>query len=1624
MVSRYVTNGPVKQEGFIMPPPPPTHYRMIPPQRADTGFHVTPPQTYVPPPPNQTGNQGPAIRGMAPTGPPNQSSTPPNSDLKVQMSQSVNLAFVPQSVRSGTPSYFRPPPNTQPPRMPNHRIQGQQPVFPPQSTPFMQPMAQVQPIYCMSYYSSAAGQRPAIIQPQYFPGQTFTTIYSQTPQQTQPYMNYPYLPRGAQPQVVASPPQNLPQVPQQALPLPPTSQQAVGQQKKRRAKAIPIIDPESGKDKLDEIFVENDSHPASGESSARQTPQPPYMPNKEIQNAFNKQVTMVINQEKMDEMEQSPSPSLEQHIDTQPVYQSLPPNSQAVHISNRNDLVHSSKLQLPTKEFVPSATHINAAKEVTPVVSANVITAEVTINKQTRESPIKNRKPRDLQVTKEVKEPLAVFDKKEEYKIKDKEEPKVKEPTSPPVPSMMASTKEQKEVSNQREEKKSVKKEKVDQKSTIPPPVELLAENGAQQNSVSVPAQENGKAKQRNKDAQKQTQAPSQTVPSNHKPSTIPVPQTQPSKPNNKTNKMKELNMKGANKEGTDMDAFSDNTQPIDTVVVTNTNTTTNDTLTTNDLINPNDSNKKIESNDLLTIKSESKILPKKVDVTDIVKDVPKPFVAPVEPCDETDRIEYDNDKIVQAKNEANTKVNTENESNIIELRSSLPYKDDQWSPSNTAGKKVYDKDFLLALRYVPKSRKKPENLLDIIVQEDRGRIGDINRYPLGGKPTDFTPTFSGSNYTGKSMSTQRSTLPKRNSQQGKSGGNTKGNKSSSVIRSISVRGDVKLNESENAWKPARFISSANMSDDEKKTQELYKKVRGVLNKLTPQKFDTLLVQVRALAIDTKERLQGVIDLVFEKAVDEPNFSVAYALMCKELALMQVPANNKRDGEASVNFRKLLVTRCQMEFEKNSVDETTRNGKVKEIEECTDPEKKKELQLLLEEDDRRIRRKSVGNIRFIGELFKQQMLTVNIMMRCLTHLLENKEEESLECLCKLLSTIGKDLEEKKVDLSTIFHTIREIVDKKHGKISSRVRFMLQDVIDLRNSKWIPRRQDLNPKTIDQIQKEANDEQLTIQAMNAVPITPRKDDRSTAGSGTGKRGARNTSDQEGWSTATSSRSKFSVQSDKLKNKPPQIDEPLGSSQMFGTWMRGSNIKPSTQTPSTGNMYAALESIGNDVDKRSAMNYASKDPYHSKGASLERNFKHSFEDGRGSRSGSQHRLPHESQRSKPVLPTPQNISKSNPPTVPKPRQPPVEQIQPEQLDQLQRKITNILEEYLNDCNTVEECDEDIRASLDPSALPKLVSESYILVLERSKTARTATGCLFGKLIQRFTLSIDNYCAGLEEVLNQADDLTIDIPKIWDYLAEIIAPVINENAVALVRLHKSFDIIIKQGHAPKLLDPLFKLVIAEKGPNYLHSFWQNSGLSFSDFMEQSQVTNFIQENQLEFLLGGSNSVVSQSELTYEQIHKKLLEFFANDNSLDDILGWIEANIGDRVHEKQFVRTLATAFFENSIVMSKLKTENLRKHYSLLLRIIDGRLDYELECLYALQALINKLEHPQGILLSICGSLYDDGIFSHDCFVKWEISDNPAEQEGKGVALKQLTSFFTQLKEADEETSSTEDA
>jgi hypothetical protein len=59
---------------------------------------------------------------------------------------------------------------------------------------------------------------------------------------------------------------------------------------------------------------------------------------------------------------------------------------------------------------------------------------------------------------------------------------------------------------------------------------------------------------------------------------------------------------------------------------------------------------------------------------------------------------------------------------------------------------------------------------------------------------------------------------------------------------------------------------------------------------------------------------------------------------------------------------------------------------------------------------------SLGLIKFIGELFKLQMLTERIMHECVKKLLwnvDNPEEEEIESLCKLLTTVGRILDTAK-----------------------------------------------------------------------------------------------------------------------------------------------------------------------------------------------------------------------------------------------------------------------------------------------------------------------------------------------------------------------------------------------------------------------------------------------------------------------------------------------------------------------------------------------------------------------------------------------------------------------------------
>ena len=83
------------------------------------------------------------------------------------------------------------------------------------------------------------------------------------------------------------------------------------------------------------------------------------------------------------------------------------------------------------------------------------------------------------------------------------------------------------------------------------------------------------------------------------------------------------------------------------------------------------------------------------------------------------------------------------------------------------------------------------------------------------------------------------------------------------------------LEMTENRWKPAK------PTDEEEK---VYKTVKGLLNKLTLEKFDTLYEQIEDVGITTAPLLRGFVVLLYDKAVMEPTFISMYAKMCEKLA--------------------------------------------------------------------------------------------------------------------------------------------------------------------------------------------------------------------------------------------------------------------------------------------------------------------------------------------------------------------------------------------------------------------------------------------------------------------------------------------------------------------------------------------------------------------------------------------------------------------------------------------------------------------------------------------------------------------------------------------------------------------
>jgi translation initiation factor 4G len=183
-----------------------------------------------------------------------------------------------------------------------------------------------------------------------------------------------------------------------------------------------------------------------------------------------------------------------------------------------------------------------------------------------------------------------------------------------------------------------------------------------------------------------------------------------------------------------------------------------------------------------------------------------------------------------------------------------------------------------------------------------------------------------------------------------------------------------------------------------------------------------------------------------------------------------------------VNFRTMLLTKCQKEFDTDFYSEINYDKLESEDEACTDEAKRKELQELADDKLSKAKRRSLGNIRFIGELFKLNMLTEGIMNDCIERLLKQEsDEENIECLCRLLTTIGKEVDKpnNSAKMKVYFEKLEGIAKKKDC-VTAGTRFIILDLIDLRGNKWVPRVSEEQKRIANEIAKNQANEKRNIQ----------------------------------------------------------------------------------------------------------------------------------------------------------------------------------------------------------------------------------------------------------------------------------------------------------------------------------------------------------------------------------------------------------------------------------------------------------------------------------------------------------------------------------------------------------------
>lgn len=590
-----------------------------------------------------------------------------------------------------------------------------------------------------------------------------------------------------------------------------------------------------------------------------------------------------------------------------------------------------------------------------------------------------------------------------------------------------------------------------------------------------------------------------------------------------------------------------------------------------------------------------------------------------------------------------------------------------------------------------------------------------------------------------------------------------------------------------------------------------------------------------------------------------------------------------RTAIKNCSFKRILLNACQEEFEKDNIyEELEENYKKAKAEDKITPEMETDYQ------EKRMIMKSrmLGNIRFIGELYRKGMLQERIMHECImklmgvhvkdgvltaTHPSDSPDEENLESLCKLLSTMGKDLEKKgsaQGAMGSYFQYLEKVL-LKDKRLCSRINFMIKDVIDLRNNRWEPRRKELKTKTLTEIRKEAEREQ------QKPPVS------APSGGGGGRSDSfrmdtrRSNSARDGGFSSQRSTMAPVYQSQSMSSRSSSSNKmPLPLDRARGI-QRDDSVKtgPQGRPASFGNASRRGGAAGGTPASFSSRSRNSVGP--------ESNAKPSKKEEA-------------------------------------PRGPKVEPLSEDAQEKIAKRAKSTAEEYVSivDLNEADACLAELVKEFNGHAEVGHVFAKEILqsAIEAKNNVRDGMFDLLEKLVlEKKSLSYAGIRHGIEKMIELAIDLWCDVPKLHEHVADLLVRFMKESKTTGVSLDwilcgcgnqldaEIFDEVVQggflaaaSGHSLKLL----KAVDLEKAKHEVRSTYSTLQ---SLFAPHDRDAKSIQKWVAKYDLG---------DVVPLEVAFAFMEQVNGSASYDDVVSWIEKNIPESLRTDSLFATHTSLF------------------------------------------------------------------------------------------------------------------